>query len=137
MSKSKKELDELLALKKLNMLRLSKFEYPRNARNARELEFANRLDEFLSKELGNKGVPMATHNTLKGLLINQNALTCEKSNYGTFTTFQSNKRREGELEMLESMNEIYEKELDLISEQVIPENVPSGLTSKNQTQLYS
>jgi hypothetical protein len=124
MSKSKKELDELLALKKLNMLRLSKFEYPRNTR---ELEFANRLDEFLSKELGNKGVPMATHNTLKGLLINQNALTCEKSNYGTFTKFQSNKRREGELEMLESMNEIYEKELDLISEQVIPENqgVPS------------
>jgi hypothetical protein len=123
MSKSKKELDELLALKKLNMLRLSKFEYPRNSR---ELEFANRLDEFLSKELGNKGVPMATHNTLKGLLINQNApsgLACDKSNYGTFTKFQSNKRREGELEMLESMNEIHEKELDLISEQVIPEHL--------------
>jgi hypothetical protein len=121
MSKSKKELDELLALKKLNMLRLSKFE---STKNQIELEFANRLDDFLSKELGNNGVPMAKHNTLKGLLINQNApsgFECEKSSFGRFKKFQSNKRREGELEMLESMTEIREKELELISEQVIPD----------------
>jgi hypothetical protein len=124
MSKSKQELDELLALKKLNMLRLSKFE---SSKNPRELEFANRLDKFLSKELGNKGVPMATHNTLQGLLIKQNENTCDKSNYGSFSKFKSSKRREGEIEMLDSMNEIQEKELELISEQYIPENqgVPS------------
>jgi hypothetical protein len=118
MSKSKKELDELLALKKLNMLRLSNFD---SQKNPIELEFANRLDNFLSKELSNNGLPMATHRSLHGLLINQNENTCDKSNYGEFYKFKSNKRMEGEREMLEGMNEIQEKEQELISELDIPD----------------
>jgi hypothetical protein len=118
MSKSKKELDELLALKKLNMLRLSNFD---SQKNPIELEFANRLDNFLSKELSNNGLPMATHRSLHGLLINQNENTCDKSNYGEFYKFKSNKRMEGEREMLDGMNEIYEKEQELISELDVPD----------------
>jgi hypothetical protein len=118
MSKSKKELDELLALKKLNMLRLSNFD---SQKNPIELEFANRLDNFLSKELSNNGLPMATYRSLHGLLINQNENTCDKSNYGEFYKFKSNKRMEGEREMLDGMNEIYEKEQELISELDIPD----------------
>jgi hypothetical protein len=117
MSKSKKELDELLALKKLNMLRLSNFD----STNSRELEFANRLDEFFSKELSNNGLPMVNHRTLQGLLINQKENTCDKSNYGEFKKFKSSKRMEREREMIDGMEEIYEKELELISELDVPD----------------
>jgi hypothetical protein len=112
--KSKEELDELLALKRLNMLRLSKL-----TTESTDSRFANRLDNYLTEELRTVGRPMATYNTLQGLMINQNENKCDKSNYLNYSKFKTSKRRERENEMLEGMAEIQKKTDELISQKPI------------------
>ena len=81
---------ELLALKKLNMMRLTSL----RANNNNELKLAEKLDKYLTKKLQDSGQPMVPESNLGGLRLQQTMQVCSAvSSNGGFAKFVTDKKR--------------------------------------------
>lgn len=85
------KLEELKALKNLNMKRLAKL----RTSQSNELKLAEDLDMFLTKEIREKGGVAKLEKNLGGIKLKEPKCQVSPGNYAVFVT---NKERESELE---------------------------------------
>jgi hypothetical protein len=96
---------ELLALKKLNMSRLSDLK----VNNSMELRLAQKLDNYLTRELNSRGMNIVPEDKFISMdLFSVQSKACDTS-YANFTTEKKRSLELSEPEMMSSEPEMIEK----------------------------